>query len=76
MEGGRISFPAVSLSESLREGSDLLTCEVHLLPFSEHLVAAHTSGTGRVVVFSSCLWEPAHEVDMSELGLLYGKAGG
>lgn len=36
-------------------GSDLLTCEVHLLPFSEHLVAANTSGTGGVVVLPSCL---------------------
>lgn len=55
-----------------QRGSELLTCEIHLLPFSEHLVAAYTSGTGRVVVFPSCLWKPGHEVEASALGLLCG----
>lgn len=59
---GVISFPTMSLSERLR-GSDLLTCEIHLLPFSEHLVAAYTSGTGGVVVFPSCLWESGYEAE-------------
>lgn len=35
--------------------SGVPTCEVHLLAFREHLVAAHTPGTGRVVVLPSCL---------------------
>lgn len=53
------SFPAMNLSERLI-GHDLLTCEIHLLPFGEHLVAAHTSGTGGVVVLPSCLWKSGY----------------
>lgn len=44
---------------------NLRTCEIHLLPFSEHLVAAYTSGTGGVVVFPSCLQDPAADVPVT-----------
>lgn len=50
-----------------QEGSELLTCEVHLLPFCEHLVAAYTSGTGWVVVLPSCLQDPAADVPVTGL---------
>lgn len=46
---------------------NLRTCEIHLLPLSEHLVAAYTSGTGRVVVFPSCLQDPATDVPVTSL---------
>lgn len=59
---------------------NLRTCEIHLLPFSEHLVAAHTSGTGGVVVFPSCLQDPAADVPVTcltfnaELGVVVSLA--
>jgi hypothetical protein len=68
-EVGSHSQPG-AYQNALERESDLLTCEIHLLPLSEHLVAAYTSGTGRVVVFPSCLWKPGHEVEASRLGLL------
>lgn len=41
--------------------SGLLTGEVHLLAFREHLVAADTPGTRRMVVLPSCLWGSREE---------------
>lgn len=59
-----------------QRGSDLFTCEIHLLPFREHLVAAHTSGTGGVVVFPSCLWRPGYEAKRQNRGYCLVGAGG
>lgn len=46
---------------------NLGTCEVHLFPFCEHLVAADTSGTGWVVVLPSCLQDSATDVSVTSL---------
>lgn len=48
---------------------DLRTCKVHLLPLGEHLVAAHTSGAGGVVVLPSRLQDPAADVSVTSLAL-------
>lgn len=42
----------------------VVTLQVHLLPFSEHLLTAHTSGTGRMVLFISSL---RHKAQCKEL---------